>query len=108
MVEQQHQATNTFTKKEKMEYNKEMRQHLVSFVMMLFLTVLSFVAVATEAISSKFTVLFIIAMAAIQFVFQIYVFMHMGQKDHEYPAWSIWWGMYFSIITVVALTAIIW
>jgi cytochrome c oxidase subunit IV len=106
---QQHSSSETPNSlKAKVDYKREMSQHHVSFIMMILLTLIAFVAVASDAIADSFTVLFIIILAVIQVVFQLFIFMHLGQKDHDYPTWGIYMGIFVAVLTVAALMGLIW
>lgn len=93
---------------EQVEYRSEMRLQIISFILMIFLTLLSFAAVMSEFVSPAFTALFILIMGSIQFGFQIFVFMHMGQKGHEYPTLFISGGVLVALLCIGSLTALIW
>lgn len=109
MVEQNKELTNTkLTVEEEIEYKNEMKLQLISFAMMIILTIVAFAAVATDLLNSTFKVLLVLILAGIQFVFQIYVFMHMGQKNHEFPTIAIWTGVVVALLCIVALAGLIW
>lgn len=109
MVEQNKDLTNTkLTVEEEIEYKNEMKLQLISFAMMIILTIVAFVAVATDVLNSTFKVLLVLILAGIQFVFQLYVFMHMGQKNHEFPTIAIWTGVVVALLCIVACAGLIW
>ncbi|MFA8437617.1 cytochrome C oxidase subunit IV family protein [Pueribacillus sp. YX66] len=109
MVEQNNESANSkLTLEEQVEYKSEMKLQLVSFAMMIVLTIIAFATVASDFISAPFKVLFVLVMAGIQFVFQLYVFMHMGQKNHEFPTIAIWTGFVVALLCIVSLAALIW
>lgn len=86
---------------------EEMRYQVISFTLMIFLTLVSFVAVGYE-FSGWFTVPFIILLAVIQVIFQLYYFMHMSHKGHEAPALFLYSGVIVGAITVLAFLTVIW
>ena len=92
----------------KIAHEKEFKQQIVSFAMMIFLTMIAFIAVASDAISDAFTVVFIMILAGIQLVFQLYMFMHLSHKGHQYPAWGIFFGVFVAGTAVIALMGMIW
>ncbi|HET7628825.1 MAG TPA: cytochrome C oxidase subunit IV family protein [Bacillales bacterium] len=94
-------------KHERQLEKKELRNHLVSFAMMIVLTVLAFIAVAMGA-SSKFVPLFILLLAVIQAAFQMFYFMHMKDKNHEFPIGFIASGVTVAVLTVATLMTLIW
>lgn len=87
---------------------EDMRYQLISFALMLFLTIIAFVAVANESFSHWFTVPFIFLLACVQAVFQLYYFMHMSHKGHEFPALFIYSGVFVAFLTVWAFMTIVW
>jgi len=87
----------------------EMKHQLISFVMMILLTVLSFVSVIyRDHLDPYFTIPFIILLAVIQLVFQLYYFMHMKNKEHGIPAMFLYSGLLVGLITVLAFFTIVW
>lgn len=93
---------------EKERQKQELRHHLISFVMMLALTILAFAAVAYGGASGKFVALFILLLAVIQAAFQMFYFMHLKEKDHGFPAGFIASGLTVAILTVATLMTLIW
>lgn len=85
-----------------------MRQQVITFTLMIFLTVISFVAVGYGEFSGKFVVPFIILLAAIQVIFQLYYFMHMHEKEHEMPQFFIYTGVFAAFLTILAMVTIVW
>lgn len=63
---------------------EEMRHQVITFALMIFLTLVAFVAVAyPKTFSPIFSVPFILLLAVVQVIFQLYYFMHMSHKGHE-------------------------
>ncbi|MRX71696.1 cytochrome c oxidase subunit IVB [Bacillus lacus] len=87
---------------------QDMKMQVVSFAMMIFFTVIAFIAVGYEAIEAWFAVPFIILLAVVQVIFQLYYFMHMNHKGHETPALFLYSGLGVGLITVLAFVTIIW
>ncbi len=87
---------------------EEMRYQIVSFTMMIFLTFIAFAAVAMKDFTAWFTVPFIILLAAVQVVFQLFYFMHMSHKGHEAPKMFLFSGLFVGLVTILAFTTIIW
>lgn len=95
------------------EYRKkknaeEMRHQVVSFSLMIFLTLIAFAAVAVKGFTSWFTVPFILLLAVVQVVFQLYYFMHMKHKGHEAPSLFLYSGLLVGLVTILAFVTIIW
>jgi cytochrome c oxidase subunit IV len=87
---------------------EEMKHQVITFALMIFLTLISFVAVAYDGFSSWFTIPFILILALIQVIYQLYYFMHMSHKGHEMVALFMFTGMFIAFITVLAFVTIIW
>lgn len=87
---------------------EEMKFQVISFALMIFLTLLAFSAVAYDGFSSWFTVPFIILLAVVQLIFQLYYFMHMSHKGHEAPSLFLYSGALIGAITILAFMTIVW
>ncbi|RSK26902.1 cytochrome c oxidase subunit IVB [Bacillus sp. HMF5848] len=88
---------------------EDMKKQVVSFVLMIFLTLIAFAAVGFEELSfGHFVVPFIVVLAAIQVVFQLYYFMHMSHKGHEQPTLFLFSGVLVALLTVAAMMTLVW
>ncbi|AQX55328.1 cytochrome c oxidase subunit IVB [Priestia flexa] len=87
---------------------EDMRMQLISFALMIFLTLIAFFAVWSDSFSGWFTVPVIILLAVVQVIFQLYYFMHMNHKGHEVPTMFLYSGVLVALITVWAFVTIIW
>ncbi|MDQ0227043.1 cytochrome c oxidase subunit IVB [Metabacillus niabensis] len=87
---------------------EEMKHQVITFGMMIFLTIVAFIAVGYDGIGEWFKVPFIITLAVIQVIFQLYYFMHMSHKGHEMSALFLFSGVFVAALTVLAFTTIIW
>jgi cytochrome c oxidase subunit 4 len=87
---------------------EEMRYQVVSFTLMIFLTLIAFSVVAIKGFTSWFILPFILLLAVVQVIFQLYYFMHMSHKGHEAPTLFLFSGLFIGIVTVLAFTTIIW
>ncbi|MDQ0860272.1 cytochrome c oxidase subunit IVB [Bacillus sp. V2I10] len=89
--------------------NKEdMKFQVVTFALMIFLTVIAFVAIGYDGIAEWFKIPFILLLAVIQVIFQLYYFMHMSHKGHEVPALFLYSGIGVAFLTVLTFMTIIW
>ncbi|MDZ5470656.1 cytochrome c oxidase subunit IVB [Bacillus sp. 31A1R] len=107
------QQTNSGNPRVDIEYRRkksaeEMRHQIISFALMIFLTLVAFVAVGYEGFSSWFIVPFILLLGCVQVVFQLYYFMHMSHKGHEAPALFLYSGLLVGLITILAFVTIVW
>ncbi len=87
---------------------QDMKYQVVSFALMIGLTLVAFLAVGYEGFSPWFAVPVILLLAVIQVIFQLYYFMHMSHKGHEAPALFLYSGILVALITVLAFVTIIW
>lgn len=87
---------------------EEMRYQIVSFTLMLFLTLIAFSAVYIKGFSAWFVVPFIILLAVVQVIFQLYYFMHMSHKGHEAPSLFLFSGLFVGLVVVLTFVTIIW
>lgn len=87
---------------------EEMRYQFISFALMIFLTFIAFIAIGFDGIEIPFKVPFIILLAVVQVIFQLFYFMHMNHKGHETPKLFIFSGIFIAAITVLTFSTIIW
>jgi cytochrome c oxidase subunit IV len=86
---------------------EEMKHQVTSFSLMIFLTLIAFFAVG-YGYSHWFIAPFIILLAVIQVIFQLYYFMHMSHKGHEAPSLFLYSGVTVGAVTLLAFSTIIW
>jgi len=88
---------------------EEMRHQVITFVLMIFLTLISFGAVIfNEFIPVKFVLPFILLLAVVQVIFQLYYFMHASHKGHELPMFFMYSGVFAAFLTILAMVTIVW
>jgi cytochrome c oxidase subunit IV len=87
---------------------EEMKHQVITFALMIFLTIIAFIAVGYSNFSASFVVPFILLLAVIQVIFQLYYFMHANQKGHEMPMVFMYSAMFVAFITVLCFVTIIW
>ena len=87
---------------------EEMRYHIISFTLMIFLTFIAFAAVGLKGVTASFTLPFILLLAVVQVIFQLFYFMHMNKKGHEAPTLFIFSGALVGFVVVLAFSTIIW
>ncbi|WP_102347064.1 cytochrome c oxidase subunit IVB [Bacillus sp. Marseille-P3661] len=106
--------SNSSVQTENLKYRKaknkeEMKQQLIVFSLTIFLTVIAFAAVAfADTISAWFIGPFILLLAVVQCMFQLFYFMHMSHKGHEAPIVFIFSGVLFVIIIIAGLMLLTW
>ncbi|MGE8206770.1 cytochrome c oxidase subunit IVB [Heyndrickxia sp. NPDC080065] len=86
---------------------EEMKYQVVSFALMILLTLIAFGAVYAD-FSKWFTIPFILLLAVVQVIFQLYYFMHMSHKGHEAPQLFMYSGAFVAFLTLLTFFTIIW
>lgn len=104
---------NTSTNKnldafQKRKNKEEMKRQLISFGLMIALTLIAFAVVATGSIQKMFVIPLLAFLALIQVGFQFYYFMHMKDKGHEMPTILIYGGVWAALLTLGGLGLITW
>lgn len=103
---------NTGTNKadlfEKKQNKDEMKKQVISFALMIVLTLIAFGIVATGNVQKMYAIPLLIIMALIQVAFQFYYFMHLKEKGHEMPAVLMYGGVWAALLTLAALGVITW
>jgi cytochrome c oxidase subunit IV len=85
----------------------DMRMQVSAFALMIFLTLVAFIAVAGD-FDKYFVIPFILLLAVVQLVFQLYYFMHMSHKGHEAPALFLYSGALVGFIPILVFLTIVW
>ncbi|HLR80324.1 MAG TPA: cytochrome c oxidase subunit IVB [Bacillota bacterium] len=89
--------------------NKEaMKRNLISFALMIVVTLIAFIVVATGAVEAMFAIPIIVFLAIIQVGFQFYYFMHMKDKGHAMPTVLLYGGVWAALLTLAGLVLISW
>lgn len=103
---------NTNTEKvnvlEKQKNKEEMKKQVVSFALMIFLTLIAFGIVAFGDVPRMYAIPLLTVMAIIQVAFQFYYFMHLKDKDHEMPTVLMYGGVWGALLTLAGLGIISW
>lgn len=97
--------TNSFQKQKNKE---EMQKQLISFALMIVLTIIAFAVVATGTMDSMFLIPLILILAVVQVGFQLYYFMHLKDKGHAMPQLMIYGGVWAAILALAGLIVITW
>ncbi|MFS0672318.1 cytochrome c oxidase subunit IVB [Ornithinibacillus sp. 179-J 7C1 HS] len=97
--------TNDFHKEQNKE---EMKKQLITFATMIIFTIIAFVIVGSGLMSKMLAVPLLLILAVVQVAFQFYYFMHMKDKGHDMVAIMIYGGVWAAVLTVAALSLVIW
>lgn len=87
---------------------EDMKHQVISFSLMIFLTLLAFAAVGFDSFSKWFIIPIIVLLAVVQVIFQLYYFMHMSNKGHSMPALFLYSGLTVGAVTILAFATIVW
>lgn len=93
---------------QKRKNKEEMKHQIISFGLMIVLTLIAFAVVATGVVAKIFAIPLLIFLALIQVGFQFYYFMHMKDKDHEMPTILMYGGVWAALLTLAGLGLITW
>lgn len=86
---------------------EEMQRQLISFALMIVLTLIAFAIVMAE-VPRIYVLPVLFVMAIVQAGFQFYYFMHMKEKGHAMPATLIYGGVWAAFLTLAGLMVISW
>lgn len=93
---------------QRQQNKEEMKKQLISFGLMIVLTLTSFGLVATGNVERNFALFILFVLAVVQVAFQFYYFMHLKDKGHAMPATLIYGGVWAAFLTLAGLVAISW
>lgn len=91
----------------KMKNAKEAKSHLMAFSLSIIFTILAFFAVA-GGYSKSFVIPFIVGLGIIQALFQLYIWMHLKDREHQFPTFFIYAGLFAGVVTVLGLLYLVW
>ncbi|MBE3554379.1 MAG: cytochrome C oxidase subunit IV family protein [Thermicanus sp.] len=86
---------------------RETKYHLVTFFASIVLTFLAFYPVA-YGVNPRFTIPFIVVLGAAQAAFQLYIWMHLRDKEHHFPTIFFYMAILIAFITILAFLFMIW
>lgn len=105
MSDQKLSKADSFRKQKNKE---EMQRQLISFGLMIALTLIAFVIVATDSLNKGYIIPLLFVMAIVQAGFQFYYFMHLKDKGHAMPATLIFGGVWAAFLTLAGIVVISW
>lgn len=79
------------------------KNHYITFGVSIVLSLLAFMAAANESLNPKFVIFLLVAMAAVQALFQILYWMHLKDRGHFFPFLFIFMG---TIVTLLAFASV--
>ena len=92
---------------------KSMRNQVMMFSLMIFMTLISFSMVLANnsevvGFSKYFVIPSLMLFAAVQVALQLYYFMHMNEKGHGTAMMFMYVGALFGFIVVLTFLTIVW
>ncbi|MFC4077690.1 cytochrome C oxidase subunit IV family protein [Salinithrix halophila] len=78
-------------------------KYVMSFVWMILLTAAAFAAVMLQVIPDAMVIPFIIALAAVQVILQLFTFMHLDLKNNWLTVMFTFTGLGIGLICAIAL-----
>jgi cytochrome c oxidase subunit 4 len=104
----EHQVSNSSSSGNKKTHEGP-GKHYITFIVSILLTVVAFYAVGAGWIQDPTTlIIFILVLAVIQAAAQLFVWMHLKDKGHAWPAILLFSGLLVAVITVAALILWVW
>jgi cytochrome c oxidase subunit 4 len=97
-----HEHTSDAGKRHKLEGP---RNHYLSYIISILLTMLAFAAVLYGGLDRSFLIMFLVGLAVIQAVFQLTYWMHMKDRGHLMPIIGLAFGAF---VAVTAFTAAVY
>lgn len=85
---------------------REMHFQIISFAMMIFLTLMAFLSVELN-LNSYFFVPFALLLAVVQTIFQLYYFMHMKKEGHGFPQFFLYSGVLVGCLIIPTMMFLI-
>lgn len=87
---------------------KEMKHQIITFIMMIIMTLIAFAAIDLEEyVSPLFSLPLILLMAIIQVIYQLYYFMHMKHEGHRVISIFIYSGVLAVFVIVLSFLTIV-
>lgn len=103
----QQSSVTTVTQTNKND-RREVSHHLWAFVLSIVLTAIAFVVTWTGMIENTVLLgMFLLVLAIVQAMFQLFIWMHLNQKGHSIPMAFLFGAIFVAIMTVAGLMLLI-
>lgn len=90
----------------KKEWHGSFKAYLNGFIISLFLTLLAFVFVFTEAFKGYTMLIVLASLAIIQAIFQVIYFLHLGKEDA--PKWETMIFFFMVMVLLIIVLGSLW
>ncbi|MFD1957102.1 cytochrome o ubiquinol oxidase subunit IV [Paenibacillus thailandensis] len=88
------------------ESHGSLKSYVIGFVLSIILTIIPLVVVMNDMMGETATVVLILAMAILQFVVQLFFFMHL--REEKQPRWNVMALVLGLIIVITIVVGSIW
>src|ERR1700720_2519831 len=82
--------------------------HYLAYIVSILLSMLAFAVVIYGGLDRSFLLVFLISMAIVQAIFQIYVWMHGKERGHFFPLMFLFTGAFVALTAAVAAVYWMW
>lgn len=96
-------SKSAMTQEELKKTNDDQKKQIIAFALMIFLTIIAFIAIGTDIVPSSFAIPFILILAVVQLLLQLVYFMHLKDKGHAWASTFITSGILIAIPCIAAL-----
>lgn len=100
-----HQHTSGAGKRHKLEGP---RNHYLSYIISILLTILAFAAVMYGGLDRSFLIIFLVGLGIVQAIFQLAYWMHMKDKGHMLPIVGLLFGFFIALTGAAAAVFWMW
>lgn len=88
------------------ESHSGLTSYVIGFVSSIILTIVSFMLVMSHELTSVWTIIIIVVLAAIQVLVQLYFFLHLGRESK--PRWNLYVLLFASLVIIVVIGGSLW
>jgi cytochrome c oxidase subunit 4 len=82
--------------------------HYLSYIVSILLTMLSFAIVIYGGLDRSFLIIFLLSLAIVQAIFQVFVWMHGKERGHFFPLLFLSTGAFVALTAAVAAVYWVW
>jgi cytochrome c oxidase subunit 4 len=82
--------------------------HYLSYIISILLTMLSFAVVIYGGLDRSFLIAFLVGLATVQAIFQVYVWMHGKERGHFLPLVFLFFGAFVAVSSVIMAVYWVW
>ncbi|MDB5052939.1 MAG: cytochrome oxidase subunit [Bacilli bacterium] len=83
-------------------------KHYLAYIVSILLTMLSFAIVIYGGLDRSFLLIFLVSLAIVQAIFQLYVWMHAKERGHFFPILFLSTGAFVAVSAAIAAVYWLW